>query len=371
MNSHQQKIDIFAEPGPSVGRIINFWPEFDIGVILLSAAILLALRRFLEAFIFKPIGQKYGVESDKQQRFRENAWFSVYYICMSIFGVFVLWNAEWLWDYRHIVYNYPQEHQRDFERGDLSCLRIYYLVACGFYTQALFGLLFIDERMKDFAEMIAHHFITITLIVFSISTTFHRWGSIIILLHDVVDVFLYSAKCAHELKIQSVANGSFFIFTVSFFVLRLVCLPFLVINVFSSVIFDEPIFSQFPNAFYLFKHVTDAYYPFEVSSYGLCAFQKCVSTPYFLLGFLVLLVCLHIYWFGIVVKLLIKTLSNAGNVPHDPRHMEFNDEEIEKSVDKSEKLVSQEGQTATPSKKTNHKEVKEQAARPTDAGKKM
>jgi hypothetical protein len=317
-------IDIFAETGPIHGVNYIWHPEFDLTVLLLSATGLLALRKLLEAFVLRPYGRRNGLEGLKLQRFVENAWFSTYYVAQCIFGIMVLWNSEWLWDYTQIYLN-AKAHLLDFERQEIAGLRTYYLVACGFYTQALFGLLFIDERMKDFYEMVTHHIITIALIGFSIVSTFHRWGSIIILLHDVVDIFLYSAKMAHEVNKQTVANVLFFTFTVSFFILRLVVLPFLVLNVFFNLIYSHEVLSQYPQAYWVFKKITNFGYPFDVNSHGLCAFHYCVSTPYFLLAFLGLLICLHVYWFSIVVKLLIKTLSNSGNVPHDPRHLEIKD----------------------------------------------
>lgn len=331
----------FAEPGPATERLINFYPSFDIPVILLSGIFLLSLRHFLTRNVINPYGKSKGLSGIKLLRFAENAWFSLYYIVQMTFGLYVLWNSSWLWEWRKTYLEYPLEDQQDFDRPELYGLRFYYLVAMGFYSQALYGLLFIDERMKDFTEMVLHHVLTISLILFSITTSYHRCGSIIILLHDAVDIFLYNAKMAHELGKETAANVLFLLFTASFFVLRLICLPFMVINVYWCL--DDPrLVANFKSAHFVFKTVTDAATPFDVSSYGICVNQYCISTLWFVLGALALLICLHVFWFSIVLRLLFKTV--LGNKIHDPR-IEGNNyvkEEAKQNAIKSEAISKKE-----------------------------
>jgi sphingoid base N-palmitoyltransferase len=46
-------------------------------------------------------------------------------------------------------------------------LRIFYLTQFGYYLQLLVNLVFVDEKLSDFYEMLAHHLITKSLIAFS------------------------------------------------------------------------------------------------------------------------------------------------------------------------------------------------------------
>lgn len=83
---------------------------------------------------------------------------------MVAVGFYVLWPTVWFWDNSFVYGNYPDDHIADNEN---SALRTYYTACCGFYLQALFTLLFIDERMKDFYEMLVHHIATVSLIAIS------------------------------------------------------------------------------------------------------------------------------------------------------------------------------------------------------------
>uniref|UniRef100_A0A1I8IHX1 TLC domain-containing protein n=1 Tax=Macrostomum lignano TaxID=282301 RepID=A0A1I8IHX1_9PLAT len=138
---------------------------------------------------------------------------------------------------------------------------------------------------KDFFEMVLHHVVTIWLLVFSWSTNFVRVGSLVLLVHDVVDPFLQGAKVFKYLGMQSLCNLSFTLFTLGWLLTRLSAYPLVILR--SSLWQSVEEFGMFP-AHLLFN------------------------------GALILLQCLHIVWFYFIVKILIRSLR-VGKVVNDTR----------------------------------------------------
>ncbi|KAF0984177.1 hypothetical protein FDP41_007354 [Naegleria fowleri] len=240
-----------------------------------------------------------------QQRVMENVWFSMYYTASALFGIFVLMDAPWFWDLSHLVLGYPEE-QTGYEIASFA--RLYLLLGAAFYLQALFSVLFIDEKMKDFAEMLVHHIVTIVLIVWCVISYYHRIGTLVLLLHDVVDVFLYIAKTLNYLKFERTCETVFVGFVLSFFVLRLVYLPYLIIH---SLFYTFNSW-DYPQRYYIFRYVSNVHDYFEISSYGACCLKYCVSSFWSLISLLVVLVLLHIFWFTLVTKMIINIVSGKG-----------------------------------------------------------
>lgn len=316
-----------TDPVPEYHRI-SLWKDFDIEFIVLMAVMLFCIRKLISKFILEPIADRLKVQGKQKQRLVENGWFGLYYPAMVVFGFIALHNTPWLTSLENIYSGFPSEHLQDQYRYPL--LKYYCYTALAFYTQALFTLLFIDERMKDFKEMVIHHISTIILLSFSMITLYHRSGTVIIFLHDIADIFLYNAKFYHALKCQMIANICFFSFTVTFFVTRLIWYP---IIIFSFVC--GPWFKTYESFTFLFAHLPNINSPLgiEVSSFGICVFNYCISSMYLLGGFLFLLLALHIYWFNMIVKLLIRTLTiDKGNISVDPR-VEDNENMEEKASD--------------------------------------
>ena len=54
--------------------------------------------------------------------------------------------------------------------------------------------MFIEVRRKDWAESFAHHLVTLGLQYYSWYANFTRSGMMVMLLHDVSDIFLEAAK---------------------------------------------------------------------------------------------------------------------------------------------------------------------------------
>lgn len=142
--------------------------------------------------------------------------------------------------------------------------------------------------------MITHHFVTILLIVFSYLLNFSRIGSVILLIHDAADIFLESAKVFNYISkargrewAKHVCDIMFALFAITFFVTRLVFFPRYVIY---DVLYVSPI-------------------TFNNDWFGYWTFA----------ALLIILECLHIFWFYLVLK-MVKLLKRYKNIRTNHLH---------------------------------------------------
>ena len=95
-----------------------------------------------------------------------------------------------------------------------------------FYTAGSIQLtLSYRNKHKDFYVMQTHHLITILLISVSYNFCQFRIGSMVLIIHDVSDIFLEAAKVNLYMGLNSTKNILFGLFAAVFFVSRLVVYP--------------------------------------------------------------------------------------------------------------------------------------------------
>jgi very-long-chain ceramide synthase len=213
-------------------------------------------------------------------KFVEASWRCIFYSVFCIVGIRALFfprTASWIEDTANYWTHWPQQHTIE------PMVLFYYLVELGAYFHQL---AWTEVTRSDAAEMIVHHLVTIMLIVFSYLLNFSRIGSVILLLHDIADVFLESAKCFNYISrakgrqwAKTVCDALFAIFAITFFVTRLVLFPRYVIY---DVIFVSPI-------------------TFNNDWFGYWTFA----------GLLITLECLHIFWFYLVLKMIVRLFTTG------------------------------------------------------------
>merc|ERR1712008_378760 len=126
-------------------------------------------------------------------------WF--YYTGVFIWGVKCLWSKKWLWTIKDCWYNYPYHYVE-------SDVWWWYMAELSFY----WGLLitqFFDVKRKDFGMMFIHHAVTIFLMSFSWTCNFYKVGTLVLITHDVADIFLESAKLFKYGGAQKNFRGTF------------------------------------------------------------------------------------------------------------------------------------------------------------------
>lgn len=197
------------------------------------------------------------------KKFCETFWRFTFYLSSSLLGIYIVHDESYIRDSSHFFTNHPQDHQLKQQ------YYVYYVVEMAFYCSLLFSQ-FSDIRRKDFIEMFIHHVATVMLISGSYITNFTEIGAVIMLVHDISDVFLEFAKMAKYAKCENATTVGFILLSIAFVLTRLVILPFFVIR---SVIFEGMVILK----------------PF-------CGFLKILFSS------LVLLQVLHLYWFSHLIR---------------------------------------------------------------------
>lgn len=228
-----------GKPWPSV--VPGAWLTGDriVDVTLLplfwSVVIVLA-RRLLVYTIFEPSGMAVMTrrmkksddkwDSAKQLEFlrkwNESCWKCFVYVFFTIFGFLgvafepYFTDPHRFWDGATALplnYYMPLKHN------------LFYQMQIGFYLQAIPFLMFIEVRRKDWLESFVHHIVTLGLQYYSFYANFTRAGMMVMLIHDVSDIFLEAAKLCRYAARQTLATAWFLGFAVSWIILRVIIFP--------------------------------------------------------------------------------------------------------------------------------------------------
>lgn len=158
------------------------------------------------------------------QAFMEATFYTTGFIVGARFliGQPFLWPAEFWWSNRG-----SQLSMLNLE------LRCFYVLYNARYSQGLVSLVFLEHKRKDFWEMVAHHVVTITLIVSSYMSDWVFVGCIIMVLFDGGDPPLHIAKMckyasANVKGCATLADIWFAIFAIVYSVTRLGCYGYVV-----------------------------------------------------------------------------------------------------------------------------------------------
>ncbi|CAH8382374.1 unnamed protein product [Eruca vesicaria subsp. sativa] len=172
-------------------------------------------------------------------------------------------------------------------------LKLLYMFVAGFYTYSIFALIFWETRRSDFGVSMGHHIATLILIVLSYVCSFSRVGSVVLALHDASDVFLEVGKMSKYSGAERIASFSFILFVMSWIILRLIYYPFWILWSTSYEVVLELDKDKHP-----------------------------VEGPIYYYMFNTLLYCLlvlHIYWWVLMYRMLVKQIQDRGKLSEDVR----------------------------------------------------
>ena len=161
----------------------------------------------------------------KVRKLHENIFYSIWHT-FSFFAVLShvtkeAWFVEMfeLRDPRHILSGWPHFVDKDVQWT--------YIVELSFWLASL-TFMAVETTRKDARELFIHHIATITLVSMSYLYSYFRIGFVVMLIHDIGDIFLYSAKSFHYLGMKRITNVLFISFVIAFVIFRLLVFPMVI-----------------------------------------------------------------------------------------------------------------------------------------------
>ncbi|XP_064954906.1 ASC1-like protein 1 [Musa acuminata AAA Group] len=261
------------------------------------------VRFFLDKFVFetlatwlipKTVHENLSAENEKRRKvkkFKESAWKFVYFLSGELLSLSVTYNEPWFTRTRYFWVG-PGDQVWPDQKIKLK-LKAVYMFAAGFYTYSIFALMFWETRRSDFGVSMSHHIATVVLIVLSYIFRFARVGSVVLAIHDASDVFLEVGKMAKYSGSEWLANTSFLLFVASWVLLRLTYFPFWILRStsYEVVLTLDKAKHKFEGPIY--------YYVFNTLLFSLLV--------------------LHIYWWVLIYRMLVKQIQARGHVGDDVR----------------------------------------------------
>jgi len=107
---------------------------------------------------------------------------------------------------------------------------LFYMFQLGFYAHSIYAHCLTETRRNDFVEMLLHHVATLILILASFSVRLVAGGTLIVIVHDIADVFFEAAKQLIYHKRETEANVVFGVWVLSWIITRLVYFPLYIIR---------------------------------------------------------------------------------------------------------------------------------------------
>ncbi|CDW81302.1 lag1 longevity assurance [Stylonychia lemnae] len=221
--------------------------------------------------------------AEKAQMLSERVHKLIVYTTTTCLLYGILWNSPYLSKYLlgssedpQLFMNYPCQPLPKY-------LDDFYLLKLAYHAYELFYSMIYHRGRLDFPEYVFHHIVTLALIVKSYSINYLPIGAIIMLLHDLSDIFLSIFKLCCDVLPMKIQMTSYFIMLTSWIYLRMWFFP---VNVIYAYILQ----------------VQDSKDYVILENYWI------------LLYFVICLYVLHIFWFYLMIRGLIKRIRDFDSV---------------------------------------------------------
>ncbi|KAJ2803504.1 Sphingosine N-acyltransferase lag1 [Coemansia furcata] len=266
---------------------------------------IIAARSILLHHVLPAIPRCLGIgNARKERRFCEMAWSMLYILTSWCIGFRVWQTSPYFMSTNNLYSNYPDDHVI-MPYG----LKWFYLVQTAFWLSNIYTI-HVEERRKDHTEMLAHHVVTIALVLSSYAFHFTRFGHVFMLVMDFPDIFLSAAKMFRYLGYDLVPNVLFGVFSLSWVATKhYLCLK-MMISIWTQGTVTVPLERRYP------------VYPNSYASIPI------VSCLWFVLCLLQLIL---LYWFYLILKVLQRVLIKGEDA--DDNRSDDEDTAVEDAVD--------------------------------------
>lgn len=135
---------------------------------------------------------------------------------MTGLGMYEYWRSPDYWHTTRLLWDGYPHHIAS------NAVQILYLLQLAYHVEDL-GAVLIEGKStrKDYAEMVAHHIVTVCLLYGSARQNLTRIGVVVSTMHMITDVPKDFAKIAKTMEFKTVAHLSLGIFVITWFVFRI------------------------------------------------------------------------------------------------------------------------------------------------------
>jgi len=257
---------------PNYYQLSTWIPSPELVIVTTIIAIILTYLRYYvqaQAYSWAKVN---GIQ--ERNKFSESFWKTMFYTISWLWGLYEVWKCDWFPVTANCWKLYPNIPPME------PTLIAFYLFQFGFYWHTLYSHFTIEVERSDYWPLLFHHVVTILLIYVSYNLGFYRIGLLVLVIHDTNDVFLEIGKSYVYRKNDFMIKLTFATMMISWVITRLTIFPFMIIK---STMYETLEFIPWDIAVRLL------YYEFNIA--------------------LSFLLCLHIYWFGLMIRILIRLVT--------------------------------------------------------------
>ncbi|KAK7470545.1 sphingosine N-acyltransferase lag1 [Stygiomarasmius scandens] len=168
------------------------------------------VRQLITINLCRPIARYFGIRKEgKLDRFGEQGYAFIYFAVMGAWGYRIMGQLPTWW-YR------TEYFWIDYPHWDMKPeLKRYYLMQMSYWIQQLLVLVLgLEKPRKDYAELVAHHMVTIWLVGWSYLVNLTLIGNAVYMSMDIPDSFLAFSKLLNYMRMERAKIVSFAVFVV-------------------------------------------------------------------------------------------------------------------------------------------------------------